>query len=160
MKNLFIGNHLTINQTRIVVYAFRSRSPSPLRWIRTAVQLQCTTVGLAAVHLDVLSLENLTQVSMKRHEAFATCLQLETVSSPSTCHIGVTLLTTAGKVQSAVRASWFHRVNFRLVYNEQWISSVLNHEWLLLLRQAHSAWLIANMAAQTVSCFENNNNNI
>lgn len=52
------------------------------------------------------------------------------------------------------RSQWFHRVNFRLFYNEQWISSVLNHEWLLLLRQAHSAWLISNMAARTVSCFE------
>lgn len=52
------------------------------------------------------------------------------------------------------RTHWIHRVNFRLFYNEQWISSVLNHEWLLLLRQAHSAWLISNMAARTVSCFE------
>lgn len=155
---MFIGNHLTINQTRIkmVVYAFRSSSPSPLRWIRTAAQVQCTTTGLAAVHLGVLSLENLTQVSMKRHEAFTTCLQLETASSPSTCHTWTSLHWAQQGSFSLLLALM---VNFRLVYNEQWISSVLNHEWLLLLRQAHAAWLIANMAARTFSCFENNNNN-
>lgn len=76
-SNMLIENHLTINQTRIKMvawFAFGSWSQSPLRWIRTAVQVQYTTTGLAAVHLGVLSLEKLTQVSMKRHEAFTTCL--------------------------------------------------------------------------------------
>lgn len=76
----FIKHHLTKLPSRpksrigIMVCAFRSSSQSPLRWIRTAVQVQCTIMGLAVVHLDALSLENLTQVSTKRHEAFTTCL--------------------------------------------------------------------------------------
>lgn len=122
----------------------------------TAAQVQRTTVDLAAVHLDALSLENLTQVSIHSTPAVAGCFKSAHVSHRR--HF----VDHGGEGSACCRSSRFLRVDLGRVYSGRWISSVSSQEWLLLLRRAQLClarpWPARHLGRSRALKTTNNNN--